>query len=280
MKDIEKQTREVFDKLHLTQGNEQAVFDRLTSLLSTDYLQVAPDFFADKDCLDAGIGSNGNTTYKMLEMGAKHVTAFDLDDSVFQAEKWLAPFKGRYTLETGSVLEIKYPDNRFDFVHCTGVIHHTTDPHKAVQELLRVLKPGGTLYVSTYGKGGIMKDFNDVLRTRYQTDPLFKDWIDGLNAERFKEIFNWLAPDVPASFFDDDLASTIKDRITAPLYHQIAETELRSWLVGCTDIVRLTRKPTLHNIRKYLAPLYENYQHPLARMLYGDGIIQLKARKL
>jgi SAM-dependent methyltransferase len=41
------------------------------------------------------------------------------------------------------------PDGLFDHVICTEVLEHTLQPFNAAAELLRVLKPGGHLFVST-----------------------------------------------------------------------------------------------------------------------------------
>lgn len=41
------------------------------------------------------------------------------------------------------------PPGHFDFVVCTEVLEHTLDPFSAVKELLRILKPGGLLFLTT-----------------------------------------------------------------------------------------------------------------------------------
>lgn len=41
------------------------------------------------------------------------------------------------------------PSNKFDLVICTEVLEHTSNPFKAVDELYRIIKPGGTIAVST-----------------------------------------------------------------------------------------------------------------------------------
>jgi SAM-dependent methyltransferase len=46
-------------------------------------------------------------------------------------------------------------DNTFDFVWSAGVIHHTLDFDKALNELTRVLKPKGKLFLLVYGAGGL-----------------------------------------------------------------------------------------------------------------------------
>lgn len=40
-------------------------------------------------------------------------------------------------------------DEEFDVILCTEVLEHVDDPFSAVQELYRVLKPGGKLYLTT-----------------------------------------------------------------------------------------------------------------------------------
>lgn len=40
-------------------------------------------------------------------------------------------------------------DSTFDFVICTEVLEHVSNPFSAITELLRILKPGGKLYASS-----------------------------------------------------------------------------------------------------------------------------------
>ena len=81
---IEKDTRKLFHKIHTKQVQDKFTYNRLLSLLSTDFLKVKKDFFKDKICLDAGCGSNANATTSMINMGAKMVFPMDLDDTIFE----------------------------------------------------------------------------------------------------------------------------------------------------------------------------------------------------
>lgn len=45
----------------------------------------------------------------------------------------------------GDVEKIDFPDNTFDLVCCSGLIHHFKDPHLCLKEAYRILKPGGCL---------------------------------------------------------------------------------------------------------------------------------------
>jgi len=294
---FEKETRKLFHKLHSAQAESEYIFHRLTSLLSTEYLEVDKDYFKGKICLDAGCGSNANATYAMLKMGAEKVYAFDLDESIFETVPgMLKEFSGRYDLKTGNVLEIDFADNTFDFVHCGGVLHHSADVLRGLRELGRVTKPGGILYVHTYGAGGLIREITSFLREKYSRDETFRFLVDNLNAEQVRTgirgiltgmqkhgdtMGDKVSNELLEELLDDDLVLTIKDRIAAPAYHEHSEEVLRECLEkeGFGKIERLTRYPHLKNIRRFLSPLYKEYDSELARFLYGSGLIQLKAYK-
>ncbi len=300
MTDIDEfkaKTRSVFHDLHVKQGDDPKIFNRLKSLLSTQYLEVADDFFVGKTCLDAGCGSNANAVASMLSQGAHHVIGMDLDNSIMiAAQKNLHEFEGRFELRAGDVHHIPFPDGTFDFTHCSGVLHHSSDIFKGLVELARVTKPGGTLYIMVYGIGGIMRVCTTVLRQRYQTEPAFTQLIDALTASEIRAWIrsgfalmkshgdNWCEGVTAADIdmlFDDDLVLTIKDRIQAPVYLECSEEDLVLSLEqqGFREVKRISRYPKLENIRRILSPYYFDYASPLARILYGSGCIQLKATK-
>jgi len=296
-RDLERKTREVFHGIHVAQGCDQNIFDRISNLLSQEYLRVSSGFFMDKVCLDAGCGSNAYKTYKMLQMGAKRVYAFDLDKTIFEsAEKNLREFNGRYELAVGNVLNMEYNDNSFDFTHCAGVLHHSRDVFKGLGELARVTKPGGTLYIETCGKGGFVREINSMLRVKYAKDDEFKSLIDNLENTDLLKMVKWffsimeehgddIGKEIPwlwvEKLLDKDLVLTIKDRIMAPSLTENSEEELVDWFNenGFRKVERLTRYPKLENIRRLLSPVYFKYDSKLARFLYGSGSVQLKAIK-
>lgn len=51
--------------------------------------------------------------------------------------------------------QLPYADNYFDVVTCIQSFHHYPDPDKAMEEVLRVLKPGGLYLLSDTGVGGL-----------------------------------------------------------------------------------------------------------------------------
>ena len=53
-----------------------------------------------------------------------------------------------------NIMSIRSKDNRFDKVIAGNVIHLLDEPYKAVDELLRVCKPGGKVIIPTYINAG------------------------------------------------------------------------------------------------------------------------------
>jgi ubiquinone/menaquinone biosynthesis C-methylase UbiE len=47
---------------------------------------------------------------------------------------------------------LPYSDNMFDLVYAWGVIHHSPNTEKALAEIVRVLKPGGTAKIMVYNR--------------------------------------------------------------------------------------------------------------------------------
>jgi ubiquinone/menaquinone biosynthesis C-methylase UbiE len=55
-------------------------------------------------------------------------------------------------VQYGSACELPFPDGSFDYVYSHGVLHHIDEPDLAVQEVLRVLRPGGRFNIQVYAR--------------------------------------------------------------------------------------------------------------------------------
>lgn len=54
-----------------------------------------------------------------------------------------------FQLLEGSILDLPFPDDSFEIVFYHHVIEHVSDPARSLDELVRVLVPGGLIYVGT-----------------------------------------------------------------------------------------------------------------------------------
>ena len=91
--------------------------------------------------LDAGCGTGGILA-ELGELGI--VTALD---PVHEAAGFCAG-RGVERLVQGSVVQLPFPDGTFDLVTSLDVIEHVEDDGAALEEMRRVLKPGGLLLLT------------------------------------------------------------------------------------------------------------------------------------
>ncbi len=113
----------------------------------------------DKSFLDAGCGGFAGGVAVADALGASPILGIDLSSANIAAARARFASRQHISFEVENLLSLSLESNRFDFVYCNGVLHHTEEPKQAFLELVRVLKPGGRLYIGVYGRGGL---FNEV----------------------------------------------------------------------------------------------------------------------
>jgi 2-polyprenyl-3-methyl-5-hydroxy-6-metoxy-1,4-benzoquinol methylase len=114
--------------------------------LQVFYSELLTEDISGKKLLDAGCGT-GWFSKIAVDRGA-HVTSMDLGENLLTQVK----MKCNSIRVIGSILEMPFEDDSFDLVVSSEVIEHTPEPFKALEELHRVLKPGGVLVISTPNK--------------------------------------------------------------------------------------------------------------------------------
>lgn len=55
-----------------------------------------------------------------------------------------------FTIENEDMEKLRYIDDWFDIVVCINALDHTNDAKKAVEEMIRVCKPGGYVYIDCH----------------------------------------------------------------------------------------------------------------------------------
>lgn len=110
------------------------------------------DDLAGKRILDGGCGTGRNSHWP-LQHGAASVVSFDVDPrTVAVARRNLSQYENAEVLQA-SLYEIPF-ENEFDFAYSIGVIHHLAEPEKAMAQLVKAVKPGGTVCVWVYAREG------------------------------------------------------------------------------------------------------------------------------
>ena len=108
--------------------------------------------------LDAGAGEGVDLASVGLQHDCRAV-GVELSDGGVRATHARISTVPRASLVQGNLLQMPLRSSVFDFAYSYGVVHHTTDPELAVREIVRTLKPGGTLLIYVYedfGRRGLM----------------------------------------------------------------------------------------------------------------------------
>lgn len=105
--------------------------------------------------LDAACGS-GNLTVPAARTGAS-VTGIDLVSQLLTATlKWAGRERLDVTLDEGTVERLPYGDAEFDVVLSMFGLMFAARPDAVMRELVRVTKPGGTVALANWTRGGFI----------------------------------------------------------------------------------------------------------------------------
>ncbi len=99
--------------------------------------------------LDAGAGEGIDLASVGLTAGCRAV-GVELSPGGVRATAARIATVPRARLVQGNILAMPFRANTFDHAYSYGVVHHTTDPERAVREIVGALKPGASLLIYVY----------------------------------------------------------------------------------------------------------------------------------
>lgn len=103
-----------------------------------------PEGLQGKHILEVGVGGEGGLIYLLKETNKVH--GFDISDAAIRNCT-------RFGLDVTKINmdrdRLCFADNSLDIIFALEVFEHFANPQHALEELRRVLKPGGTLLIST-----------------------------------------------------------------------------------------------------------------------------------
>lgn len=116
-----------------------------------------------KKVLEIGVGLGAD--HAPFAEGGAVLSGIDLTERAIEhTRRRLEMFGFQSRLAVGDAEQLDYPDASFDNVYSWGVLHHSPDTPRAVEEVFRVLKPGGKAAVMIYHKWSLV---GIMLWTRY-----------------------------------------------------------------------------------------------------------------
>ncbi|MEE0205826.1 MAG: class I SAM-dependent methyltransferase [Peptococcaceae bacterium] len=143
MADFDKKAPE-YDAWYKTQKG--ALVDALETECAFSLFTPAPGMRV----LDAGCGT-GNFSLKMAALGA-HVEGIDLSAPMigYAREKAAAsPYAEQLHFQVADLYELPFPDEYFDAVLSMAAFEFIHDDQRALDEFMRVVKPGGRVLIGT-----------------------------------------------------------------------------------------------------------------------------------
>lgn len=163
--------------------------------------------FSGKKVLDVGAG-NGYVLSKYAQEGA-HVVGADITKKAIDLCRkrfGLLGLEGNFVL--GNAETLPFEPESFDCVCCMGVLHHTPSPRKAVDEIFRVLKPGGRLIAMVYHRNSILYRFKFPLISLVSRKPMQQlvDEVDGVGNPKGSVFSKADIHDLLCKFEDLDLS--------------------------------------------------------------------------
>ncbi|MEO8433348.1 MAG: class I SAM-dependent methyltransferase [Pyrinomonadaceae bacterium] len=190
--------------------------------------------------IGCGLGTDGA---QFAEAGADY-TGVDLTDAAVElARKRFELFNLNGTFATADAENLDFKDESFDLVYSHGVLHHTPDTQKAINEVHRVLRPGGRAIVMLYHRDSYNYRINISILRRAGAQLL--NWESGIKLvhrltgeplESLREHAKLLQTEKQSYLKADEFLSQNTDGVGNPLARAYSRAEARALFADFADV--------------------------------------------
>jgi len=211
-----------------------------------------------KYVLEVGCGLGGNAAVFAKEGANLH--AIDITPRAIDlCKKRFELFRFRGDISLGDAESLRFADNKFDFIWSWGVIHHTANMQNAVDEIFRVLKPGGIAKIMVYHRSS------------------FRYWIlGGLYYGILKgRLFKMNLDEVNKSFTDGYIARHLTKREAKKMFSRFKKIRLKVMDQGESVIP----SPKINKVLNFLLPFGLNSKFQIFLMRRFGWFLFIEAEK-
>ena len=224
-------------------------------------VEMDPPSLAGKQVLEIGSGGGGHSC--IFKRYGADVTAVDLTaQRVASTALKFSLLKGG----TGVALQadaenLPFPDDFFDIIYSNGVLHHSIDTEKCIDELYRILKPGGVSVVMLYSRVSAAYMFN-ILPRGIVTGEIFR-WPEAEGVGRLTEgkpkFGNTRNP----------ITRVYTNAAMRQLFNRFDVVSLRKWSFQFDNFC----VPRLTQIRRWILRHLGFRLHPGGVIVYGQPVV-------
>jgi len=127
--------------------------------------QIAGELRPGSAVLDVAPGP-GYLCIELAKLGSYAVSGLDISHTLVEIAKKNAAEAGvAVDFRQGSASSMPFADDNFDFLHCSGAFKQFGQPVGALQEMYRVLKPGGRGVIKDLRRDASWRSLNQAIDT-------------------------------------------------------------------------------------------------------------------
>ncbi|HKP87710.1 MAG TPA: class I SAM-dependent methyltransferase [Blastocatellia bacterium] len=214
------------------------------------------DRWRDRDVLEVGCGL-GTDAINFARAGARY-TGIDLTEASIEIARKRFALEGLSAdLRVADAEALPFAGDSFDLFYSHGVLHHTPDTRRAIDEAHRVLRPGGTAMVMLYHKNSYNYYVNIMTLRRLGVRLLGFDWgprlvrrITGEDEARLLKLQQMYRSDPKRLLARDEFLNQNTDGAGNPLARVYTKREAAAMFDGFKEV-----RSEVHFLNKRWIPL-------------------------